>query len=73
MNVVQPAGLEGEVKLMSPITLENIAERVLADGLSTEEEIQEITDDLYAFARNPKTVASLPRIVQAWGYRDVNV
>ena len=30
MNVVQPSGLEGEVKLISPLTMENIADAVIA-------------------------------------------
>jgi SAM-dependent methyltransferase len=68
MNVVQPAGMEGEVKFISAITLENIADAVLAEGLATREEIDRIVAALYDFARDSRTVVALPRIVQAWGY-----
>ena len=69
MHVVQPAGLDGEVKLIVPLTMENIMDAVLAEGLASRAEGDRVIEDLYAFARNPRTVLSLPRIVQAWGYR----
>jgi SAM-dependent methyltransferase len=68
MNVVQPAGIDGEVKLISPITMENIADAVLAEGLGSHDEVDQIITTLYEFARDPRTVMSLPRVVQAWGY-----
>jgi hypothetical protein len=69
MTVVQPAGMEGEVKLISPITMENIADAVIAESLATKEEIDGVVAELYAFAKDPGTVMSVPRIVQAWGRR----
>jgi hypothetical protein len=39
MNVVQPAGMEGEVKLIGPITLEAVGDAVVAAGLATAEEL----------------------------------
>jgi SAM-dependent methyltransferase len=66
MNVVQPAGLTGEVKAISPITLEAIADTVLEAGLATADEINRTVDELYAFADAPYTLLSLPRVVQAW-------
>lgn len=69
MNVVQPAGTEGEVKLMTPITMENIADAVVAEGLASRREIDQIVALLYDFAHDPSTVLSAPRIVEAWGYR----
>jgi hypothetical protein len=68
-HVVQPIGTRGEVKLLNPLTMENIADAVLADGLATREEIDGIVHELYAFAADPTTVAGLPRVVQAWGRR----
>src|SRR5262245_21009392 len=47
MNVVHPAGFEGEVKLLSPITLEDIADAVVADGFVTREELQRVVARLY--------------------------
>ena len=69
MNVVQPAGFSGEVKSISPITLEAIADAVLDADLATPDELARTVDELYAFADEDKTVLSLPRIVQAWGRR----
>jgi SAM-dependent methyltransferase len=69
LNVVQPAGFEGEVKLVSPLTMENIADAVLAEGLASREEVDTIIAGMYAIARDSTTVLSTPRIVQTWGYR----
>lgn len=65
--VVQPAAIEGEMKLMAPITMESIADAVLAEGLASREEIDAIVGELYACAADPTTLMSLPRVVQAWG------
>jgi len=67
MNVVQPAGFSGEVKLISPITLEAIADAVLAANLAAPDELNQTVDELYAFANTDETLLSLPRVVQAWG------
>jgi SAM-dependent methyltransferase len=69
MRVVQPAGLDGEVKLVVPLTMENIMDAVLAEGLASRSEGDQVIAELYAFAHNPRTILSMPRIVQAWGYR----
>lgn len=69
MNVVQPAGLAGDVKLLAPVTLENIATAVQAAGLATQEEVDRLSAELYEYAHDPSTVMSLPRVVQAWGLR----
>jgi SAM-dependent methyltransferase len=69
MNVVQPAGIEGEVKLINPITMENIADCVLAEGLATRNEVDRVIVELYELSRDSRTVVSIPRVVQAWGYR----
>jgi SAM-dependent methyltransferase len=67
--VVQPAGLHGEVKLISALTLENIADAVVSEGLATWEEIDHLVRELYALAADPDTLLALPRIVQSWGRR----
>src|SRR5262249_49468836 len=69
LNVVQPAALEGEVNLVAPLTMENIADSVIAAGLATRAETDQIIAELYEFARRPGIILSLPRIVQAWGWR----
>ncbi|MDX2171036.1 MAG: methyltransferase domain-containing protein [Deltaproteobacteria bacterium] len=67
VQVVQPAGLTGEVKELSPLTLESIVDALVDEGLATADEVAATVRDLYAFARDPGTLMSLPRIVQAWG------
>jgi SAM-dependent methyltransferase len=69
MSVVQPAALGGEVKLLYPLTMENIVESVLAEELASKAELERIIDELYQFAGNPRTIAGTPRNVEAWGYR----
>jgi hypothetical protein len=74
VNVVQPAGMtpeghEGAIKLVSPLTLENIADSAFAEGLVTRDEIDAVLDELYRLASDRTTVLAIPRIVQAWGYR----
>lgn len=68
IQVVQPAGIEGEVKLIAAITMENIAEAVHDQELAAPEETTRIIEELYALAHKPGVVVSLPRIVQTWGY-----
>lgn len=67
MNVVQPSGTTGEVKLVTPLTMENIADAVLAEQLASSDEVEQLVDELYEFARTPGTLWGLPRIVEAWG------
>jgi len=69
INVVQPAGMEGPVKLIAAITMENIAHAVFSAGLASRKEIEEIIQGLYELAEDKYTVCSLPRIVQTWGYK----
>jgi predicted O-methyltransferase YrrM len=67
LNIVQPAGTEGEVKLITPLTMENIADAVIAEGLASRAEVDQLVAELYDFARTPGTLGSAPRIVEAWG------
>lgn len=66
MNIVQPAGTSGEVKLLSPMTMENIADAVIAEGFASREEIVRLVAELYEFARTPGTIGCTPRVVQVW-------
>jgi ubiquinone/menaquinone biosynthesis C-methylase UbiE len=70
-NIVQSSGLAREVKLISPLTMENIADAVIGEGLATAEEIERIVKDLYAFADKPGTLGSTPRIFEAWATQPV--
>jgi len=55
-----------EVKLISPLTMENIADAVIAEGMATAEEIEQIVRELYAFADTPGTLGSMPRVFETW-------
>jgi len=68
MHVAQPAGLEGEVKILNPMTLESIADAVIAEKLASRDEIDRLVAELYELARDQRVLMSSPRIVQAWGY-----
>ena len=69
VNIVQPIATEGDAKLINAITMEAIADPVLAEGLATRDEIDTLVQELYDFAANPRTVAGMPRVVQVWGTR----
>jgi SAM-dependent methyltransferase len=69
MHVVQPAGMEGEVKLVNPLTMENIADTVVAIGLASRAAVDRIISELYECACDARRVMSIPRVIQAWGYR----
>jgi SAM-dependent methyltransferase len=67
VSVVQPVALEGATKLITPLTMENIGDAAVADGLTTKEEVDEIVKALYDYAADPTTLVAVPRIVQSWG------
>jgi ubiquinone/menaquinone biosynthesis C-methylase UbiE len=66
LNVVQPVGIDGEIKMVAALTMEHIADSVIAEDLASPGEISEIVGELSEFAHTPGTVASFPRIVEAW-------
>jgi hypothetical protein len=54
------------------IILENIADAIVQDGLASQQELDALIHALYAFAADPRTVAGLARVIQAWGRRPVS-
>jgi SAM-dependent methyltransferase len=71
VNVIQPAHIRGEGKLMAPLTMARISDALNAEGLVTEDEAQQILTEFNAVAADSDTLISLPRIFQVWGKRDV--
>jgi ubiquinone/menaquinone biosynthesis C-methylase UbiE len=69
LNVIQPAHIHGEGKLMAPLTMSRISDALTAEGLATESEAQRILTELNHAAADCETVISLPRIFQVWGKR----
>jgi ubiquinone/menaquinone biosynthesis C-methylase UbiE len=67
VKLFHPVALHGGIKLLTCVTLEAIAETVLKDGLTTEEELRSTIEELYIFARNPHTVLGGPSVFQVWG------
>ncbi|MEM7226644.1 MAG: methyltransferase domain-containing protein [Pseudomonadota bacterium] len=67
MQVSQPAALSGDAKLITPITMESIGQRVIEAGLATAEEVRRIAKELTKAANDPTVVMGTPRIVQTWG------
>ena len=60
---------EGETKLITPLTMENIGDAAIAEGLTTKEEVDELVKALYDYAQDPVTLGGVPRIMQSWGKR----
>ena len=71
VNIIQPMALTGETKLITPITLQNIAPAVLEQQLASREELEELTQELYDFAADETTLAGLPRVVQVSARRSI--
>lgn len=71
INLVHPVSLKGGIKLLTCVTLENIADAVLQDKLATKDELEQTIEELYVFARNSHTVLAGPRVFQAWGRTDL--
>lgn len=49
------------------MTMEHIREAVVGAGLASDDEISGVIDEINAFADDPRTVLSFPRIFQVWG------
>ena len=69
LNVIQPAHIHGEGKLMAPFTMSRVSDSIIAEGLATEGEVKEILIELNHVAADSETLISLPRIFQVWGKR----
>jgi ubiquinone/menaquinone biosynthesis C-methylase UbiE len=67
MNIVQPASTSGDVKLVTPLTMENIAEACVEEGLVSREEVDRVIAELYEFANTAGTIGCMPRVFQVWG------
>jgi ubiquinone/menaquinone biosynthesis C-methylase UbiE len=67
LEVVQPAVRKGLGKRIAQVTMEHIRETVVGAGLAAPGVVDTIVADLDHFARDPRTILSLPRIFQVWG------
>ena len=48
MSVAQRIGLEGEMKLIGALTMENIADTVIGQGLASRNRVETLTRELYS-------------------------
>src|SRR5215468_556274 len=58
LNVIQPAHIHGEGKLMAPFTMARISDALTAEGLATVAEAQQILTELNHVAADGETVIS---------------
>jgi SAM-dependent methyltransferase len=66
VTVAHPSDVDGDVKLLNALTMENIAEAVLSDGLATPEEVHQLLSALNASTQDKGTFASVTRTIQVW-------
>lgn len=66
-----PADIDGDIKLLNPMTMENIADAVVSEGLATRDEVDRLVAQLYENARDRETFASVTRTIQVWGTRRI--
>lgn len=70
--VAQPAGFAKDIKLVNAITLEKTAAAIEAAELATAIEIRQLIDDLYGLVEDPRTFASVARVIQVVGRRGLS-
>lgn len=66
-EVIQPSYQAGLGKQLAAVTMEHIREAVVTAGLASDQEVSGIIAGINAFAADPKTILSLPRIFQVIG------
>ena len=71
VTVAHPSDVEGDVKLLNALTMENIAEAVLNDGLATREEVRQLVSTLNASTHDRGTFASVTRTIQVWAKKAI--
>jgi len=69
LHLVQPVHLEGDGKLLASITMQRIAESVMAEQLASQNEIDDIVKALNVAASDSTILLGFPRIFQVWGRR----
>lgn len=67
LNVALPTFRTGEGKWLNPVTLAHVRGALLKANLATGPEIDALVSELEAFARDPRTLWSVPRVFQVWG------
>ena len=68
-EIVQPAFATGESKQLAVLTLVNIAEAVIAEGLASREELDSTIEELGRHTDDDRTIIGAPRVFQVIGRR----
>ena len=68
-EIVQPAFASGECKQLAAITLVNIADTVLAEGLASREDLDDAIEEFGRYTDDDRTIISAPRVFQVKGRR----
>ena len=66
-SVINPAFHSGVGKLVSILTLQNIAASVIDGGIASEYEVNKVISDFEKFTYSHETIVSLTRIMQVSG------
>jgi len=69
LNTLQPSFREGEGKDLLLVTFDTTRAAVSRAGLASEDELDEIREELRAFVADPATIVSAPRVFQVMGRR----
>jgi SAM-dependent methyltransferase len=69
VGVTHQADLDGDVKLLSALNMENFADAAVAEGLAMRDEVDQLIAALYENARDPTRFVSVARTIQVWGRR----
>ncbi|HEY8516322.1 MAG TPA: methyltransferase domain-containing protein [Candidatus Binatia bacterium] len=66
VDVVQPAFVDGDGKLVAQLTMAAIRDAVVTAGLASAAEVEALIAELDAYRTTPGTVETLARVVRAW-------
>lgn len=69
VQVVHPHFMNADGKRIPSLSLENIADALLAEKLVEVSELQALLFELKTFENHPESFITLPGIYQAWGYK----
>ena len=67
VGVTHPADLAGDVKLFSALSMEAIANAIVAESLATRDQVDQLIAALHENARDATSFASDARAIQVWG------
>jgi SAM-dependent methyltransferase len=69
VGVAHPSDIDGDAKLLNALTMENIADAAVSDGLASRDEVDQLVAALNKCVRDTRTFASVTRTIQVWGRR----